>query len=147
MNAENRSMETEARLRESIDAWAKAVRNRDLPAILAHYAPDVVAFDAVGPLRFVGRESYADHWRGCMTMCPGEMIFELRDVQVVVAGDHAYACWLCRCGTTDGKEEQCAWMRATAVWRRSEEGWRIVHEHSSAPFNPETGKAVFDLVP
>ena len=38
-------------------------------------------------------------------------------------------------------------MRATVCFRKTGRAWRIVHEHFSAPFDPESGKALFDLEP
>jgi ketosteroid isomerase-like protein len=37
------------------------------------------------------------------------------------------------------------WIRVTAVYRRVEGKWKIVHEHSSVPFDPETLRAVVRL--
>lgn len=147
MNAETREAAAAAAVHETLQAWASAVRRRDLPAILAHYAPEVVAFDAVGALRFTGFDAYARHWEACMAMCPGDMIFELRDVDVAVAGDLAVCSWVVRCGHTDGAQEKSGWMRSTAALRRPADRWRIVHEHHSVPFDPESGKALFDLIP
>jgi hypothetical protein len=38
-------------------------------------------------------------------------------------------------------------MRASAGLRRRGGKWLIVHEHFSAPFDPASGKALFDLEP
>ncbi|MCC2663201.1 MAG: hypothetical protein K0S35_1123, partial [Geminicoccaceae bacterium] len=46
----------------------------------------------------------------------------------------------------DGKE-QVGWMRATFCCRKTNGRWRIAHEHFSAPFDPESSKALFDLQP
>ena len=53
-----------------------------------------------------------------------------------------------RCGGTgpDGKE-QTRWIRATVCLRKANGRWRIAHEHFSAPFDPASGKAIFDLEP
>jgi ketosteroid isomerase-like protein len=147
MNSPTHEVTAEAAVREALEAWADAVRERNLPVILSHYADDIVAFDAVGALRFVGKTAYARHWESCMALCPGQMIFELREVQVTAVADLALCAYLCRCGYSDGKQEQSGWMRGTAGVRRYPEGWRIVHKHSSAPFDPQSGRALFDLVP
>ena len=39
------------------------------------------------------------------------------------------------------------WWRATQGFRRIDGKWRIVHEHSSAPFDMKSGKVSFDLKP
>src|SRR5215831_18954195 len=44
----------EADIRQWVDRWAKAFRTHDVHAILALYAPGVVAYDLVPPLQYVG---------------------------------------------------------------------------------------------
>lgn len=139
----------EQELRQLIDTWTQAVRRQDIAQILAIYAEDVVAFDAIGQLQFRGLESYAAHWRACMEHCPGEGIFEVHELAVQAQGDLGFAHWLVRCGppNAEGGESQTCWMRASACYRRCPGGWRVVHEHWSAPCDMETGKALFDLQP
>jgi hypothetical protein len=38
-------------------------------------------------------------------------------------------------------------MRVTVCFRNTEGTWMIVHEHFSAPFDPQSGKALLDLEP
>ncbi|PTU73450.1 YybH family protein [Pseudomonas mangrovi] len=139
----------EQELRQLISTWSQAVKRQDIEQILAIYAKEVVAFDAIGQLQFKGLDSYAAHWRACMEHCPGEGVFELHEVAVQAQGDLGFAHWLVRCGppSTDGSEPQVCWMRASACYRRGAEGWRVVHEHWSAPCDMETGKTLFDLQP
>jgi len=35
----------EAHIRELVESWATAVRRKDMEAILAHHAPDLLMFD------------------------------------------------------------------------------------------------------
>jgi len=39
------------------------------------------------------------------------------------------------------------WVRATLGLRRIEGDWRIVHDHESVPWDPETGKGLTGLEP
>ena len=39
------------------------------------------------------------------------------------------------------------WVRATDGCRRSDDEWRITHEHISLPVDPMSRSAVMDLVP
>jgi ketosteroid isomerase-like protein len=73
MNTETIELTLEAQIRARLDDWAKATRAKDLDRVMSHYAPDVVAFDAIVTLQFKGREAYRKHWEACLTMCPGEM--------------------------------------------------------------------------
>lgn len=141
-------IDEKADIRSLLEDWAKASCAGDLDAIMAVYAPDVLAFDAVGELRFEGAQAYRKHWQACLAMCPGPMTFELHDLDVTVGGDIAFGHYLARCGATlpDGKERG-SWFRGTTCFRRTGGTWRIVHEHLSAPFEPESGKTLLDLEP
>lgn len=140
-------VKAEEEIRRLIDQWHKAVLARDLDGIVSHYAPDMVAYDAVGRLRYKGAEEYRRHWEACFAMC-ADMTFELHDVNVVAGDDVAFCYSLSRCGSTDEKgEERVGWMRATVGYRRIGGRWQVVHEHVSAPFDPATGQALFHLEP
>jgi ketosteroid isomerase-like protein len=135
-----------------MESWCRAVRAMDIDGIVAHYAADILAFDAVLQLQFKGVDAYREHWAACLTMCPGPTVFELPDLQVTAGDDVAFACGLLRCGPSaeqgeEPGEEKACWMRLTSCLRKAHGKWTIVHEHFSAPFDIETGKALFDLKP
>ncbi|MBB5216941.1 ketosteroid isomerase-like protein/uncharacterized glyoxalase superfamily protein PhnB [Parapusillimonas granuli] len=132
----------------TMKTWVGALGRGDVQAIMAHYADEVLAFDAVQALQFKGAQAYGAHWKACMEMCPGPMIFQLRDPVIHVAGDFACAYGLIRCGMVDEQgKEQASWMRMTSVYRRQGDKWLIEHEHFSAPFDMRSWKALFDLQP
>jgi uncharacterized protein (TIGR02246 family) len=138
----------ESEIRALQERWVQAVRALDIEAIMACYATDVVAFDAIVQLQFQGSEAYRKHWQYCLTLCAGPMMFEMDHVKVMAAADLACAHWLCRCGGTDETGEvKASWMRASACYSKTDAGWKIVHEHFSAPFEMDSGKALFDLKP
>jgi uncharacterized protein (TIGR02246 family) len=138
----------EDEVRNLIEGWRKAAVAKDVDAILLHYAPDIVAFDAIAQLRFRGRDAYRKHWEACLSMCPGQMIFEVHDLNIAAGGDLAFCHYLSLCGGTgENGEAKTGWMRATAGCRKIDGKWMIVHEHFSAPFEIESGKALFDLQP
>ena len=138
----------EAQIRALIADWARAARAKDVDAIFAHYAPDIVAFDGIGQLRFKGGDAYRKHWEACMAMCAGPMIFEVHDLDITAGDDLAFGHYLSRCGGTgpDGKE-QAGWFRVTVCCRKTNGRWKVAHEHFSAPFDPESGKALLGLEP
>jgi len=138
----------EDEIRAAIENWAEAVNARDVKRIMAHYAPDVVAFDAIAALQFKGVEAYGKHWKTCLAMCAGPTTFEVHEPAITANGGLAFVHYLCLCsGTNDKGETQGGWTRATVCLRRIGGRWRIVHEHFSAPFDPASGKALFDLKP
>lgn len=137
-----------AQIRVRLDEWARAARIKNLDAIMANYAPDVLAFDAIGKLQFKGVEAYRNHWDACLSYCPGEMVFDVHDLEVTARDGLAFCHYLGRCGGAgpDGKE-QTSWFRVTVCLRKIDGEWLIVHEHFSAPFDPGTSKALLDLQP
>ncbi|WP_447739017.1 YybH family protein [Pseudomonas laurentiana] len=140
------STAAETEIRQLIERWMQAVRDRDIPNIIAPYADDIVAFDAIQSLQFKGKAVYTAHWEMCMNMCPGAMVFEFAELTVHATGDLALAHWVNRCGPADDAS-QCGFMRATVGYRRQGGQWQVIHEHWSAPFDMETQKALFDLKP
>ncbi len=138
----------QSEIRALLDQWASGVREKDLERVLATYANDVVAFDAIGALRFNGLERYRQHWQYCMEQTRGEVLFEMRDVRIEQEGALACAYGVCHCGCrNEAGEMESAWMRFTQLLRQGRDGWRIIHEHWSAPFDPQSGKTCFDLQP
>jgi ketosteroid isomerase-like protein len=137
-----------AEVRTLIEQFADAARRIDQAWLAAHYAPTIRAFDAILKLEFRGRDVYLEHWRQCMEMCPGAMIFDLHSLEVEATGDLAVGHGLIRCGAVDPEgNEQTAWMRFTSVWSRRDGRWCIVHEHFSAPFDPQTMQMMTDVQP
>lgn len=148
MNQTVSSTAAEAEVRAALDSWAHAAQNRDVKKIMSHYASDVVAFDAIGSLQFKGAEAYGKHWTACMEMCTGTMVFRIDHVKITADDELAFSNFLLYCGGVDQDgNEQASWMRGTSCHRRENGRWLIAHEHFSAPFEMESGKAMFDLKP
>jgi len=141
-------LRAEDEIRDLIDQWHESVLARDLDGIVSHYAPDILAYDATARLQFKGVDEYRRHWEACFAMCPGPMIFEMHDLTIVAGEDVAFCHCLNRCGATrENGEDSTSWMRVTVGFRKIDGRWKVVHEHFSAPFDPESGKALFDLQP
>jgi ketosteroid isomerase-like protein len=139
--------EVESDVRSLINRWQKAIIAADLDRIMACYAPDILSFDVILQLQFKGADAYRKHWQACMEMCQGDMIFEIHDLNVSVGDDVAFGHYLTRCGSVSDGQEKVSWMRATTCCRRIDGQWKIVHEHFSVPFDPQSSKAMFDLKP
>ena len=140
--------EAQAQIRTRVESWLKAVETNNLKMIMSHYAPDVVAFDAIVQLQFKGAEAYGKHWEDCMQMCNSSMTFQLRELDIAVDGNLAFAHCLLSCGAKDETGEQrVSWMRMTTCYKKTGSAWLIAHEHISAPFDVQTNKALFDMEP
>lgn len=147
MEGTARPTRPEAAVKALLADWTAAANAGDLDAIAACYAPDIVAFDAIFQLQFKGVAAYRAHWQACLSTCQS-MVFEIHDPTIAAAGDIGFVHYLAYCGGTglDGTEHH-GWMRATIGCRKIDGRWLVTHEHFSAPFDPISGKALFELQP
>lgn len=104
--------------------------------------------DTIPQLQFKGAEAYRKHWEFCLNFVEGEMLFKIHDPDITVRDDVAFCHLLATCGCTDENgEEQIGWTRGTVCPRKMDGQWRIVHEHYSMPFDPESMEALTGLEP
>ena len=69
-------------------------------------------------------------------------------MQITVDGDAAFSHSLSRVtGTLKAGAAVAMWFRTTLGFRRIGGRWLLVHEHSSVPFNAESGQASLGLEP
>jgi uncharacterized protein (TIGR02246 family) len=148
MTAEQIGKENENEIRRLIEGWLKAVRAMDIDGVMSFYAPDIVSFDVIPPLRYVGADAYRKDWEQGFAMSQGQGQFEIHELSIAACDDVAYSHNLTRMsGTMKDGQKYDSWMRWTMCFRRMEGRWMITHEHISAPVDMETGKALFDLKP
>jgi ketosteroid isomerase-like protein len=126
-------MENSALITQHIQNWALAVRDRDIAAIMAHHADQIVMYDVPPPFQSVGLEAYCQTWDNFFTGTqPG--IFDIGDLQVK-AGDEiafAYASMKCSVKSDNGEFEELP-FRLTIGLEKINGQWLIVHEHHSIP--------------
>ena len=139
---------SQAEIRAIIEARAKAAGTGDIDAMMADVADDVMVFDVVDPLRRAGKASSRERaikWQESYDRPP---MWENRNVAVTFDGDVAFSHALSHVtGKLKTGYEIDMWFRTTLGFRRISGRWLIVHEHSSSPFDPESGKASLGLKP
>ena len=137
-----------AAIRGRIDDRARATRARDVDRIMASYAPGARSFDCHSHLQFKGAEALREHLAACMPCMQGPMTVEIHDLETAAHGDVGFCHYLARYGATglDG-QEHAGWLRVTVCLRNIEGRWLIVHDHCSAPFAAESGRAMLELEP
>ncbi len=138
----------ETQVRAIIDARIKAIRDKDRSAAIESSADDVVVYNALPPLQFIGIETEREQVTGWMGAYEGPIGYEIRDLRIVADTAAAFSHFLYRVsGTlTDGLSVDM-WVRATLGFRKFDDVWRVVHEHHSVPFDPATGEALTELAP
>ncbi len=132
----------EAQIRECIDASAQALRAKDIDALMAHYAPDMVTFDLM-PLQLQGAEAYRKNFERWFASVQGPIDYEIRDVRIAMRDDVAFSHYVARVRSTrtTGKKNDY-WVRVTMGLQKMNGQWMVTHEHVSMPFiNMETLQA------
>ncbi len=131
----------EEHIRQLLTTQQQAICAKDVDRIMTYYADDVVVFNVKPPFQIRGAKDWRREWDTSLSHFPPTFATEMKDLSITLSGDLAIAHFLYRF-TGLGKQ---SWIRDTAVYRRDQGKWRIVHEHFSLPFDPETSRAVFDL--
>jgi ketosteroid isomerase-like protein len=139
----------EAQIRQLLDDRVKAVRAKDVTAVMTAYAPDVVAFDLAPPLEYRGAAANRRSLEEWFPTFRGPLGYEIRDLAITAGDEVAFSHSLNRISgaRTDGTETD-VWVRATVCFRRIGGKWAITHEHLSVPFEMTPPfKASLDLKP
>jgi uncharacterized protein (TIGR02246 family) len=130
---------------EAMKSYVAVVRAKDVEAFLSLYDDDLHVFDMWGQWSLRG----LDAWRGLVV----EWFSSLRDEYVVVdvaeaeatcIGDLAigHAILTYTAHAADGREIRSLNNRLTIALRRSGDAWKIIHEHTSAPIDHASAKAM-----
>ena len=149
-NAKNNGANNEAEIRELYDRWAKAFRVHDLDGIMSVYVSgdELMAYDIVPPLQYVGKDKYRKDYEEFLSQYQGPIDIEYRDLRIIAGENVAFIHALERMsGTLKNGQKSDLWVRATSGLRKINGKWLIVHDHISVPADFETGKAALDLKP
>jgi ketosteroid isomerase-like protein len=148
MTTDNNRLTDEARIRELIEERVRAIRAGDVDALMRGHAPDVVTFDALDPLRYVGSEAVGERAARWLSWYRGPVGYEVRDLSVTAGGEAAFCHYLYRVtGTMTNGREVDMWVRSTVCFCKAEGAWVVAHEHTSVPFDAESGRASVNLKP
>ncbi len=147
MTIEDRRTKNEAAIRELIDGLATAIRAKNIDGVMSSYTTDLVAFDVVPPLQYVGTGAYKEPWQEVFEHY--QMLdYEVRDLSITAGDDVAFSHSLNRIhGTMTSGQKTDLWLRLTAGYRKIDGRWLIAHLQASVPVDLATGKAVVDLKP
>jgi uncharacterized protein (TIGR02246 family) len=116
----------ETRIRQLVEDWAKAAREKNMEGVLAHHADDVVMFDVPLPLQSRGIDEYKKTWelffahnRG------GDGSFDVTELHISASDTAAFCHALLRIFNSTA--------RLTVGLRKERGQWVITHEHHSYP--------------
>jgi ketosteroid isomerase-like protein len=119
-----------------LDSRADASRAKDIDRLMSLYSPDIVYYDVVPPLQFVGSAEVRRNFVRWFDEYDGPIGLETHDLHIVAGADVAFAHMLhVDSGTRKNGIVGAVWIKSTVCCRRSGDKWMITHEHISLPGN------------
>src|SRR5213596_282330 len=135
-------------IRGCIDRWTKAVSAKDIDRVMELYTEDVVAYDVVPPLQYVGKAAYRADYQQFFSQYDSDLHVETRDLHIEASGELGYATGLQMIsGMLKHGQKSGMWVRFTSLYRRINGKWLDFHDHVSVPADIESGKAMLELKP
>src|SRR5690606_14023685 len=130
-------------LRILFENWFRASERKDLNASMEPIADDVLSYEHECPLEYRGIDALRATCSAGFDQMPEGFRWDVPDLQVVVRGDLAITWGLNRMRGPDVE----LWSRGTRVFQKIDGRWRMIHQHVSFPYDPESGAARLDLRP
>ena len=132
MSATGIGTKDEAAIRDLIEQWAKAVRNKNIDRILANHSPDILMFDVPPPIQSKGIDAYRKTWDLFFDWSRDDPAFDIQEMNITAGNEVAFVTALMRCA---GKTENESGLdfRLTVGLRKIDDQWIIMHEHHSIP--------------
>ena len=148
MAVEENKKNDEAEIKRVIEGGVEAIRDKNIEGVMSLYAQEVVSFDIVPPLRYIGADAFRKVWEEVFSSFQGPIGYEIHDLNITVGDDVAFTHSLNRIsGTMNNGQKTALWLRWTACFRKINGKWLIVHHQNSVPVDLQTGRAVLDGKP
>jgi ketosteroid isomerase-like protein len=138
-----------AEVRDLVGAEVRAINAKDLKSLSGIWAQDdgILMFDVAPPGRFQGWDRIGRQWKDFFERFT-DLQLGVDSLRVEVEGNVAYATYDWTLAGTMGPHALQDRGQATAIYRRLDGRWRLVHAHYSpappadaAPAAPAAGKA------
>ena len=136
----------DAPILQMLAAYQGAVHAKDVDAFCALFADDLRVFDLWGRWSHEGLPAWrtmAAGWFG--SLGDERVVVAFDDVRTRVSGDMATAHAFVKFSAVSaaGATLRSLDNRLTWVLQRQDGAWKVIHEHTSAPVDGATGKAMF----
>jgi ketosteroid isomerase-like protein len=118
---------TQSEVSALLDSRSEAIRVKDINRLMSFYSPDIVYFDLVPGLQYIGSAALRPRFLQWFDGYKGSIRQEIRDLNILASGDIAVAYMLIRAGgTLKNGHEVGFWVRATSCCQRSNHRWLIL---------------------
>ncbi|MBO0747360.1 MAG: nuclear transport factor 2 family protein [Acidimicrobiaceae bacterium] len=117
-----------------LDIRLEASQAKDVDRLMSLYSPDIVYFDVVQPLQFVGSDDVRRNFQRWFDEYEGGISLETHELSIATSADVAFAHMLhLDSGTRKNGPSGGIWVRSTVCCRRADRQWLVTHEHISMP--------------
>ena len=122
------------------EAYKSSVLNKQVDKLMDLYDEDLIAFDMWGRWSYVGEAPWRgmnEEWLG--SLGSESVVVEFDDINAVYGAEisAAYATVTYKARSETGEILRSMQNRLTWVARQKNGAWKIVHQHTSAPIDPE----------
>lgn len=139
-------MSNQEQIEGLIRGQEQAVQQKNIDGAMAHYSQDVVSFDVVNTLQKVGMPACRERLESWLSQFPETFSYAIETLSVVANDElgFGYAFNHVKGALANGDEIDMRW-RSTVCLRKQSGQWLIIHEHSSVPFDAQSGQAFIQL--
>src|SRR4051794_17020479 len=111
----------ETAIRKLLEDWIRSLHDRDIEGVMSIYAQEVVSFDIVPPLKYIGANAFRKVWEEIFLHFQGPINYEIHDLHITVGNDVAFTHSFNRLSGTGPMLGP--WVRWTACFRKINGKW------------------------
>lgn len=131
---------------QALSDYKAAVLAKDVDAFVALYAPDVLVFDMWRVWTYKGIAAWREMVAGWFGSLGAErVVVDFDDVQTIVSDDlavvHTFVTY--KAVNADGVDLRSMDNRMSMTLTQKNGAWKIVHQHTSSPIDPDTAQVIF----
>ena len=127
-------MNNETLIRNLVENWAKAVREKDMDGIMAYHHKNIVMFDVPPPFQSTGIEAYRKTWDLFYSCEQDTDSFQIVELHITAGEEVAFCYASMKCNYLDSTGKWIALdFRLTIGFQKIDGQWWFMHEHHSVP--------------
>ncbi|MEX6691048.1 nuclear transport factor 2 family protein [Danxiaibacter flavus] len=143
-----KAITTDIEIRQQMNVFVEAFSTKDVKLMMSLFTSDMVSFDIIPPLQYVGSDAYTKVWEDTFALFQDPIDIEIRDLKITSDEHLAFShCFLRLNATMKSGHKIDYWERLTCCFKKIGKEWLIAHEHVSLPVDLKNGRAVMDLKP
>ncbi|GGB10564.1 YybH family protein [Puia dinghuensis] len=127
------------------ETYKMAVYQKDLEAFTAIFDEKVRVYDIWQQWTYDGLAAWREMAKGWFSSLEANRdVVTFDDIQIQATGEMAVASAIIRFTNVSEKGEELRYLENRLTWvaRKSDQGWKIIHEHTSSPIDFSTMKVI-----